>query len=129
MFSKGFCRVSKQYIIFMNNTRARADLLHRSRASGRAAPDRETLNQRAARSHNRCLLAGASKGIMAPFRPPLKGKQNGKKAPQMHDEEGDATAYGPRTIQMLAGAALAAFPMVHIYQCYTELAGAGAGGC
>jgi len=50
--------------------------------------------------------SGASKGIMAPFRPPLK--QTGEKAPQLHDEEGDAAAYGPRTIQMLAGAALAA---------------------
>ncbi len=43
---------------------------------------------------------------MAPFRPPLK--QTGKKTPQMHDEEGDATVYGPRTIEMLAGAALVA---------------------
>ena len=42
---------------------------------------------------------------MAPFRPPLQ--QSGKKkAAQMHDEEGDATAYGPRTLQMLAGVTL-----------------------
>ena len=41
---------------------------------------------------------------MAPFRPPLRRTEN--KGAQKHDEEGDVSGYGPRAIEMLAGAAL-----------------------